>query len=228
MPAGFAYLVAILDVFSRRVLAWRLSNTLDARFCIEALREALTLFGKPEVFNTDQGSQFTSGDFVRALEVAGVKISMDGRGRWIDNVFIERGLAEREVRGHLPACVRGSRHRTSGDWEVRGVLQWEASAFESRSEHPECRVRWRRPRDDSRRLPRSIGCPHDGERRLSTPKQGRATVQDNGSRAMIHRRVCTPRSISVVWVSGMTSMVDDVSCGASAWCCRAVGISSCS
>lgn len=90
MPAGFAYLVAILDVFSRRVLAWRLSNTLDARFCIEALQEALTLFGKPEVFNTDQGSQFTSGDFVRALEVAGVKISMDGRGRWIDNVFIER------------------------------------------------------------------------------------------------------------------------------------------
>jgi hypothetical protein len=90
MPAGFAYLAAILDVFSRRVLAWRLSNTLDARFCIEALQEALTLFGKPEVFNTDQGSQFTSGDFVRALEVAGVKISMDGRGRWIDNVFIER------------------------------------------------------------------------------------------------------------------------------------------
>ena len=79
MPAGFAYLVAILDVFSRRVLAWRLSNTMEARFCVEALQEALELHGVPEVFNTDQGSQFTSRDFTGVLEARGVAISMDGR-----------------------------------------------------------------------------------------------------------------------------------------------------
>ncbi len=90
MPAGFAYLVAILDVFSRRVLAWRLSNTMEARFCVEALEDAIALHGAPEVFNTDQGSQFTSSDFTGVLEARGVAISMDGKGRWIDNVFIER------------------------------------------------------------------------------------------------------------------------------------------
>jgi len=90
MPAGFAYLVAILDVFSRRVLAWRLSNTMEARFCVEALEDAIALYGVPEVFNTDQGSQFTSRDFTSVLEAHGVAISMDGKGRWIDNVFIER------------------------------------------------------------------------------------------------------------------------------------------
>ena len=90
MPAGFAYLVAILDVFSRRVLAWRLSNTMEARFCVEALREAIAVHGVPEVFNTDQGSQFTSREFTSVLEENGVAISMDGRGRWIDNVFMER------------------------------------------------------------------------------------------------------------------------------------------
>ena len=90
MAAGFAYLVAIMDVFSRKVLAWRLSNTQDARFCVEALQEALALHGTPEVFNSDQGSQFTSREFTSVLEAKGVTISMDGRGRWIDNVFIER------------------------------------------------------------------------------------------------------------------------------------------
>jgi putative transposase len=90
MAAGFAYLVAIMDVFSRKVLAWRLSNTQHARFCVEALREAMALYGTPEVFNSDQGSQFTSREFTSVLEEKGVTISMDGRGRWIDNVFIER------------------------------------------------------------------------------------------------------------------------------------------
>lgn len=90
MPAGFAYMVAILDVFSRRVLAWRLSNTMEARFCVEALEEALLLYGKPEMFNSDQGSQFTSREFTSVLEKHGVMISMDGRGRWVDNVFMER------------------------------------------------------------------------------------------------------------------------------------------
>jgi len=87
---GFLYLVAIMDWASRAVLAWRLSNTLDARFCVEALNEALARFGRPEIFNTDQGSQFTSAAFTGALVAAGICISMDGRGRWMDNVFIER------------------------------------------------------------------------------------------------------------------------------------------
>jgi putative transposase len=90
MAHGFLYLMAILDLASRKVLAWRLSNTLTAHFCIEALEEALKKFGPPEIFNTDQGSQFTSEEWLAPLKAAGVAISMDGRGRWIDNVFIER------------------------------------------------------------------------------------------------------------------------------------------
>ena len=87
---GFLYLVAIMDWATRHVLAWRLSNTMDARFCVEAQREAMARYGKPEIFNTDQGSQFTSLDFTGVLKDAGVAISMDGRGRCLDNIFIER------------------------------------------------------------------------------------------------------------------------------------------
>jgi putative transposase len=90
MRRGFLYLVAIMDWASRKVLAWRLSNSLDASFCVEALEDALHCFGPPEIFNTDQGSQFTSLDFTQVLKDAGVKISMDGKGRWTDNIFIER------------------------------------------------------------------------------------------------------------------------------------------
>lgn len=87
---GFLYLIAIMDWATRHVLAWRLSNTMDARFCVEALNEAMTKYGKPEIFNTDQGSQFTSFAFTDVLKDAGVAISMDGRGRCMDNIFIER------------------------------------------------------------------------------------------------------------------------------------------
>jgi putative transposase len=90
MRRGFLYLVAVMDWATRKVLAWRLSNTMDAEFCIQALEEALARFGAPEIFNTDQGSQFTSPRFTDVLKDAGVRISMDGRGRWMDNVFIER------------------------------------------------------------------------------------------------------------------------------------------
>jgi putative transposase len=90
MARGFVYLVAIMDWYSRRVLSFRLSNTMSADFCVEALEEALALYGPPEIFNTDQGSQFTGKDFIGVLEDAGIKISMDGKGRWLDNVFIER------------------------------------------------------------------------------------------------------------------------------------------
>ena len=90
MRRGFLYLVAVMDWATRKVLSWRVSNTLDVEFCLEALEEALARFGHPEIFNTDQGSQFTSPRFTGVLERAGVRISMDGRGRWRDNVFIER------------------------------------------------------------------------------------------------------------------------------------------
>ena len=87
---GFLYLVAVMDWATRRVLSWRLSNTLDARFCTDALTEALERYGCPEIFNTDQGSQFTSLEFTSVLNDSGVAISMDGRGRCMDNIFIER------------------------------------------------------------------------------------------------------------------------------------------
>jgi len=90
MRRGFLYLVAIMDWATRKVLAWRLSNTMDAEFCIQAVEDALTQFDAPAIFNTDQGSQFTSPRFTDVLKSAGVRISMDGRGRWMDNVFIER------------------------------------------------------------------------------------------------------------------------------------------
>jgi putative transposase len=90
MAKGFCYLVAIMDWASRRVLAWRLSNTLDVSFCTEALEEAIMKYGIPEIFNSDQGSQFTSKAFTDILNTNGIKISMDGRGRWMDNVIIER------------------------------------------------------------------------------------------------------------------------------------------
>lgn len=90
MRKGFLYLVAIMDWYSRRVLSWRLSNSMDTTFCVEALTEAMDRYGKPRIFNTDQGSQFTSEDFTGLLQAAKIQISMDGKGRWMDNVFIER------------------------------------------------------------------------------------------------------------------------------------------
>ena len=90
MARGFVYLAAVVDWYSRRVLAWRLSITMEAAFCVEALEEALACHGKPDVFNTDQGSQFTGQDFTGVLLKAGVAISMDGKGAWRDNVFVER------------------------------------------------------------------------------------------------------------------------------------------
>jgi putative transposase len=90
MPKGFMYLAAIMDLYSRKVLTWSLSNTMDTNFCVAALEKALYLYGAPEIFNTDQGSQFTSEKFTSVLKEHGVKISMDGKGRFKDNIFIER------------------------------------------------------------------------------------------------------------------------------------------
>jgi putative transposase len=93
LARGFAYLVAIMDWYSRRVLAWRLSNSLDTAFCVEAVEDALARFGQPEIFNTDQGSQFTAEAFTQVLLARGIKISMDGKGRCLDNVFVERNVS---------------------------------------------------------------------------------------------------------------------------------------
>jgi putative transposase len=90
MRKGFVYLAAVLDWATRRVLSWRLSNTLTTDFCIDAVEESLHRYGTPEIFNTDQGSQFTSSDFVALLRDYGIQQSMDGKGRWVDNVFVER------------------------------------------------------------------------------------------------------------------------------------------
>ncbi len=90
MARGFLYLVVIMDWYSRNVLAWRLSNTLDVGFCVEALNEALDRYGAPSIFNSDQGAQFTAADFTDVLKAHGVQISMDGKGRCMDNIFMER------------------------------------------------------------------------------------------------------------------------------------------
>ena len=117
MARGFLYLVAIMDWASRAVLAWRLSNTIDAGFCVEALEEALLQYGKPKIFNTDQGAQFTSAAFTGKLEATGITISMDGRGRFMDNIFIERlwrSIKYEEV--HLKAYANGREARAGISW----------------------------------------------------------------------------------------------------------------
>ena len=118
MEHGFLYLVAVIDWASRAVLAWRLSNTMDTRFCSDALDEALARYGKPRIFNTDQGSQFTSEAFTGRLIAAGVAISMDGRGRFLDNIFIERlwrSIKYEEI--HLKAYADGREARSGiGSW----------------------------------------------------------------------------------------------------------------
>ena len=118
MAHGFLYLVAIIDWASRAVLAWRVSNTMDTSFCLAALEEALARYGRPKIFNTDQGAQFTSAAFTGKLEAAGVAISMDGRGRFMDNIFIERlwrSIKYEEI--HLKAYADGREARAGiGDW----------------------------------------------------------------------------------------------------------------
>ena len=118
LARGFLYLVAIMDWHSRKVLAWRLSNTMDVQFCVDALEEALDRHGPPDIFNTDRGSQFTSWAWTHCLREAGVRISMDGKGRFLDNIFIERlwrSLKYECVYLHAFAGGRDAR-RGIGDW----------------------------------------------------------------------------------------------------------------
>jgi putative transposase len=118
MRKGFLFLVAVMDWHSRKVLSWRLSNSMDTDFCIQALEEALSKYGTPDIFNSDQGSQFTSTAFTGVLQDNGIRISMDGRGRWLDNVFIERlwrSLKYENV--YLHAYETGSEARAGiGEW----------------------------------------------------------------------------------------------------------------
>ena len=115
MAKGFVYLVAIMDWFSRRVLAWRVSTGMESDFCVEALKEAMETYGRPEIFNTDQGVQFTSADFLAELQTQQVRVSMDGKGRYLDNIFIERlwrslkyAEAAKRAKGvHQGVCLSG-------------------------------------------------------------------------------------------------------------------------
>ena len=128
LQRGFLYLVAVMDWASRKVLSWRLSNTLDASFCVEALGEALERYDAPEIFNTDQGSQFTSQEFTQTLKGAGIEISMDGKGRWMDNVFIERlwrSLKYEQV--YLAEYATGT--------EARAGIGWWMSFYNERRPH---------------------------------------------------------------------------------------------
>ena len=104
MASGFLYLTVIMDWYSRKVLSWRVSNSLDVSFCVDALEEAIYRYGIPDIFNTDQGSQYTSEAFTKVLKNHGIDISMDGKGAWRDNVFVER-LAQRQKRGGLSQCL---------------------------------------------------------------------------------------------------------------------------
>ena len=118
MRRGFLYLVAVMDWATRKVLSWRLSNTMDVTFCIEAVEEAMTRYGRPDILNTDQGSQFTSPRLTSLLTAAGIRVSMDGRGRWMDNVFIERLWRSMKYECvHLHAFETGSEARAGiGRW----------------------------------------------------------------------------------------------------------------
>jgi putative transposase len=118
MSKGFVYLVAVMDWFSRRVLDWRLSTGMETEFCVEALQAALDRYASPEIFNTDQGVQFTSTEFTGVLVTSGIRISMDGKGRYLDNIFIERlwrSLKYEDVYIKAYASVREAR-RGIGEW----------------------------------------------------------------------------------------------------------------
>ena len=129
MRRGFLYLVAIMDWASRKVLAWRLSNTMDADFCVAALEEAIARYGRPDIFNTDQGSQFTSFAFTNTLKDAGIRITMDGRGRWMDNVFIERLWRVAEIRVRVPQRLRDGQRGTVRDRSLDRLLQCRPAAL---------------------------------------------------------------------------------------------------
>jgi len=145
MRRGFLYLVAIMDWASRKVLSWRLSNTMDTDFCVAALEDALARYGRPEIFNTDQGSQFTSFAFTSALKDAGIRISMDGKGRWMDNVMIERLWRSLKYE-----CVYLNAFETGSELR-EGISRWinfynERRPHSSLDDKTPCEAYWQKPR----------------------------------------------------------------------------------
>ena len=131
MARGFVYLAAVVDWFSRKVLAWKLSITLETEFCLEAVEEALARYGKPEIFNTDQGSQFTSIAFTGLLLKNEIKISMDGKGAWRDNIFVERLWGDHQIRGGVPTGLRQCPGGTGLHRPIyRRLLQCQKAPFE--------------------------------------------------------------------------------------------------
>ncbi|HSW62094.1 MAG TPA: IS3 family transposase [Dissulfurispiraceae bacterium] len=149
MRRGFLYLVAIMDWASRKVLSWRLSNTMEADFCVATLKEAMGRYGKPGIFNTDQGSQFTSIEFTQTLLDAGVKISMDGKGRWLDNVMVERLWRSLKY-----DCVYRYAFETGSD-DRNGIGEWIRQYNEER---PHSSLNDRTPTEVYWNLPKA-GCP---------------------------------------------------------------------
>jgi putative transposase len=170
MARGFVYLVAIMDWFSRRVLAWRLSIGMEADFCLEALAEALDRYGKPDIFNTDQGAQFTGEDFVCALQKHRIQISMDGRGRYLDNIFIEhlwRSLKYEEVFIHAYVTVADARG---------GIGKW---VLFYNDERPHQALGYRTPREIFEAAP---ACGYvDNARALTTYPQTLQQQAEKGS-----------------------------------------------
>lgn len=171
MRRGFVYLAAVVDVFSRRVLAHRVSITMEADFCVEALEEALAKHGRPEIFNTDQGSQFTSLDFTGVLLNAKVAISMDGKGAWRDNVFVERlwrSVKYEEVYLKAYDTVTEARGtpRSPGIWSSTMSTAHTRALTGARQTRPiSARKRWRRPHDRRLRFCRSFGRATPSRRR---------------------------------------------------------------
>jgi putative transposase len=203
MAKGFLYLVVIMDWVSRTVLAWRLSNTLGADFCVDALEEALARYGRPEIFNTDQGSQFTSDDFTGTLKRHGVMISMDGKGRCMDNIFIERlwrSLKYEEVYLHAYASVASA---TTG---IGGWLSFyneerlhQSHGYRTPRAVYEAQSAWTIGRADGNRPRRSAGAARDRPLRPEISPPRRTLQRQRQGSTMIDGRL-TEKLIPIIHV----------------------------
>jgi putative transposase len=186
MAKGFVYLVAVMDWFSRRVLAWRLSITMETEFCVEALREAISRYGKPNIFNTDQGVQFTAAAFIETLAAEGVRISMDGKGRFLDNIFIERlwrSLKYEEVFLKAYASVAEARS---------GIDAWLAFYNDERKHQA---LNYRTPAEIFG-AGRPVGMWTTQERALPTYPQGQQQQQEE--RDSIHEKKAVESDIEIL------------------------------
>ena len=197
MARGFVYLAVVLDWFSRRVLSWRVSITMEAAFCIEALEDALARYGKPEIFNTDQGSQFTGTVFTGVLIKNGIAISMDGKGAWRDNVFIER-LWRSVKYEEVCNCMR-KRTRDNCEWLSLKNRNAPANPSENRrAGEPECRSSI--PRASLKHLPKAGAFQHTGKTKSffhkATPRTPCSTSKKARSKSPSY-----PSKVKKPWLS---------------------------